>query len=73
MSVVFMWDIAVMMIVDCGSFDIVKQRCAIALKLYDVGHMTADESAGVFGHNVDALAYVASGIFKLLREFEREL
>lgn len=62
-----------MMIVDCGLFDSVKQSIAIALYFDDVRRMAADESAGMFGQNLDALAYIASGFFKLRREFEREL
>lgn len=68
-----MWDIRVMMIVDCGLFDSVKQSIAIALNFDNVRRMSAYESAGVFGQNLGALAYVASGMFKLSREFEREL
>ena len=61
------------MIVSCDLFDCVKQSIAIALNFDDVRSMAANEGAGVFGQNLDALAYVASGIFKLSSEFEREL
>ena len=54
----------VKMIVSCGLFDSVKQSTAIALYLDSVRRMASDESAGMLGQNLDALAYVASGFFQ---------